>query len=211
VISAPVDADLLVSSNWKATNCMPYDSTYLDGKFGGWLEGNAVVTPDGKMVDILRVATSEPGRDLAAVVQISDDGAKATFDTETGFMDFVGGAKKFSIRYDEKSKRYWTLANLVKKEYSNLPAGSVRNTLVIKSSPDLKNWTVHEILLENPDVQKQGFQYVDWQFDGRDIIFLSRTAFDDEFGGAHNFHDANYLTFHRIKRYHKFLRKAIED
>ncbi len=125
-------------------------------------------------------------------------------------MDFVGGAKKFSIRYDEKSERYWTLANMVKKEFSHLPASAVRNTLVLKSSPDRKSWTVHEILIEHPDVKMHGFQYVDWQFDGRDIIYLSRTAFDDEFGGAHNFHDANYLTFNRIKRYQKLQRKTLQ-
>ena len=186
LISTPVDADLLDAENWTATNFLPYDSTYLEGKFGGWLEGNAVATPEGNVVDILRVAISEPGRDMASVVNISDDGTKATFDPKTGFMDFVGGAKKFTIRYDEKSKQYWTLANMVEEEFSHLLAARVRNTLVLKSSPDLTNWTVHKILLEHPDVEKHGFQYVDWQFDGRHIIFLSRTAFDDEFGGAHN-------------------------
>jgi hypothetical protein len=206
VISAPVEADLLNAEDWTATNSLPYDSTYLDGKFGGWLEGNAVVTPEGELVDILRVATSEPGRDMAAIVNISADGTKATFNPETGFMDFVGGAKKFSIRYDEKSKRYWTLVNMVKEEFSHLLAAKVRNTLVLKSSSDLKNWTVHKILLEHPDVEKHGFQYVDWQFDGRHIIFLSRTAFNDDFGGAHNYHDANYLTFHRIRNFRKHRR-----
>lgn len=209
VISAPVDADLLDAKNWTATNSLQYDSTYLDGKFNGWLEGNAVVTPNGRLVDILRVATSEKGRDLAAVVNISNDGKKATFNPSTGFMDFVGGARKFSIRYDEKSKRYWTLANMVKEEFSHLSAASVRNTLVLKSSPDLKNWTVHKILLEHPDVEKHGFQYIDWQFDRRHIIFLSRTAYDDEFGGAHNFHDANYLTFHRIKNFRRKAKKVV--
>jgi hypothetical protein len=206
VISAPVEADLLNAEDWTATNSLPYDSTYLDGKFGGWLEGNAVVTPEGELVDILRVATSEPGRDMAAIVNISADGTKATFNPETGFMDFVGGAKKFSIRYDEKSKRYWTLVNMVKEEFSHLLAAKVRNTLVLKSSSDLKNWTVHKILLEHPDVEKHGFQYVDWQFDGRHIIFLSRTAYNDEYGGAHNYHDANYLTFHRIRNFRKHRR-----
>lgn len=203
MISAPVNADVLNAKSWTATNNLPYDSTYLDGKFGGWLEGNAVVTREGNLVDILRVATSEKGREMAAVVNISDNGLKASFDPYTGFMDFVGGAKKFSIRYDEKSKRYWTLVNLVKDEFSHLSAASIRNTLVLKSSSDLKEWAVHKVLLNYPDVKKHGFQYVDWQFDGRDIIFLSRTAYDDEFGGAHNFHDANYLTFHRIKNFKK--------
>ena len=209
VISAPADADLLDAANWKATNPLPHDSTYLDGNFGGWLEGNAVVTPDGNIVDILRVATSEPGRDLAAVVNISRDGKTASFDHETGFMDFVGGARKFSIRFDEKSNRYWTLANIVKEEFAHIRAASVRNTLVLKSSPDLKNWTVHKILLEHPDVEKHGFQYVDWQFDDRHIIFLSRTAYYDEFGGARNFHDANFLTFHRIKNFRKLQKKVL--
>ena len=209
VISAPISANLLDASSWNSTNSLPYDSTYLDGKFGGWLEGNAVVTPEGKLVDILRVATSEKGRDLAALVNISDDCLGASFDPSTGFMDFMGGAKKFSIRYDEKSKRYWTLANIIKKEFSNLPAGSVRNTLAIRSSTDLKVWTTHIILLSHPDIEKHGFQYVDWQFDGRNIIFLSRTAYDDEFGGAHNFHDANFLTFHRIKNFRKLIKENI--
>jgi hypothetical protein len=35
---------------------------------------------------------------------------------------------------------------------------------------------------------------VDWQFDGNEIIAATRTALN----GAHNFHDANHLTFHRF-------------
>ena len=92
----------------------------------------------------------------------------------------------------------------------DMNAGSVRNVLVIKSSSDLRHWTVHRILLQHPDVKKHGFQYVDWQFDGRDIIYLSRTAYDDESGGANNYHDANYLTFHRIKNYRKLLKRNIQ-
>ncbi|HLV32087.1 MAG TPA: hypothetical protein VKY57_10995, partial [Chitinispirillaceae bacterium] len=80
---------------------------------------------------------------------------------------------------------------------------------VIKSSQDLKSWTVHKILLEHPDVKRHGFQYVDWQFNKKDIIFLSRTAFDDEYGGANNYHDANYLTFHRIKNFRKLVKKVL--
>ena len=209
MISAPVDSDLLDAQNWRPTNYLPYDSTYFDGNFTGWLEGNAVITPEGKILDILRVATSKPGTDMAAVVHISDDGTKATFDPSNGFMKFVGGAKKFSIRYDETTQRYWTIVNMVKEEFRHLSAASVRNTLVLKSSSDLKNWTIHKILLEHPDVKKHGFQYIDWQFAGKDIVFLSRTAFDDKFGGAQNFHDANYLTFHKIKKFRKLKKRRI--
>lgn len=206
VVMASVDADLLKSSSWTTTNFMPYDSTYLEGKFGGWLEGNAVVTPDGRLIDFLRVATSEKGRDLAAIVQISEDGKTASFDPSVGFFDFEGGSRKFSIRYDTISKRYWTISNLLTSEYKSLPAGSVRNTLILKSSVDLRNWEVEKVLLKAPDVKKHGFQYVDWQFEGKNIIFLCRTAYDDQFGGADNYHNANYLTFHRIKNFRRLAK-----
>lgn len=204
-ISAPEDADLLNAKNWTTTNHLPYDSTYLNGSFGGWLEGNAVVTPEGGIVDILRVEIKSPGAEVAAIVQISSDGQQASFDPATGFVEFPGGAKKFTIRFDEKSKRYWTLSNIVKQEYAHLSPGGVRNTLALMSSSDLKSWTVHKILLEHPDKEKHGFQYVDWQFDGRHIIFVSRTAYDDVLGGAHNAHDANYFTFHRIRNFRNHI------
>lgn len=56
MISAPVDADLLKASSWAMCNKLEQDRTWLGGDFSGWLEGNAVVSPDGKMLDILRVA-----------------------------------------------------------------------------------------------------------------------------------------------------------
>jgi len=42
--------------------------------------------------------------------------------------------------------------------------------------------------------QRAGFQYVDWQFDGEDTLYLVRTAY----AGAHSYHDANRITFHRL-------------
>jgi hypothetical protein len=206
MISVPADADLLNASNWKASNFLTGDTSWMKGIFRGWLEGNAVVTADGRLVDFLRVETSAPGTDMAAIVEISDDCKKATFDPATGFLEFSGGARKFSIRYDEQSKRYWTITNLIADEFVSFPAGNVRNTLVLKSSEDLWNWSVKKTLLKHPDVYRHGFQYIDWQFDGNDIIFLSRTAWDDEFGGADSFHNANYLTFHRIKNFRKLAK-----
>lgn len=209
MISAPVDSNLLEARNWKATNSLEYDSTYLDGKFGGWLEGNAVVTPEGWLIDFLRVSVTEKGRDLAAIVNISEDGSTATFNPAEGFIDFVGGARKFTIRYDKKSGLYWTISNMVTGDHKDLPAASVRNTLVLQSSPDLRNWSVNKILLHHPDVKKHGFQYVEWQFRRQDILFLSRTAYDDQYGGAHNYHDANYLTFHQIKNFRKLAKESV--
>ncbi|HBL34012.1 MAG TPA: glycosyl hydrolase [Porphyromonadaceae bacterium] len=203
MVSAPVDTDLLQADSWRKTNFLPFDSTYLNGNFRAWLEGNAVVDPHGNMVDILRVDIPAGTSEQAAIVQISKDGTTASFHPETGFVPFPGGSKKFTIRYDAKSKKYWTLTNVLSPENKDRHPAGVRNRLALCHSKDLRKWTVGPIILEHPDVEKHGFQYIDWLFEGDDIIFLSRTAYEDAEGGANNNHDANFLTFHRIPDFRK--------
>lgn len=207
MMSIPLEADLMKAANWTQSNVLPFDSTLLDGNFGAWIEGNAVVTPEGQLVDILRVDDRSSLEEKAAFVHISPDGKSASFDPATGFVSFPGGSKKFTIRYDPKSKLYWTLSNYIPQEVKTANVGknpaSLRNTQALFSSKDLKKWDLRRIVLQHPETIKHGFQYVDWIFDGKNIAFLSRTAFDDGVGGAHNNHDANYLTFHRIKKFRK--------
>jgi hypothetical protein len=200
MMSAPVDADLLNATNWTISNYLQGNAEWLDGHFGGWLEGNAVVTPDGQIVDILRV-DYRVGVEKAAIISISANGKRATFDPKTGFIDFPGGCKKFTIRYDPQSKSYWSLSNYVPEAQRNQNPERTRNTLALINSSDLKSWSVRSIILQHPDSAKHGFQYVDWLFEGNDIIAAVRTAFDDGLGGANNQHDANYLTFHRLKNF----------
>lgn len=199
MMSAPVEADLLDLASWTFSNRLPGDTTnWLGGQFNGWLEGNAVVTPDGQVVNILRVDT-RAGPEKAAIVRVSSDGRTAAFDPASGFIDFPGGAKKFTIRFDPASRLYWTLATMVHERHQGAgKAGGIRNTLALTCSPDLQHWTVRTRLLYHPDVARHGFQYVDWLFEGEDLIAACRTAYDDGLGGAHNNHDANFLTFHRI-------------
>ena len=47
MMSAPVDADLLQAKSWTSSNRLGRDPSWLDGKFGGWLEGNAVADRAG--------------------------------------------------------------------------------------------------------------------------------------------------------------------
>jgi len=202
MLSVPVDADLLNATNWTCSNFLPSDRAWNGRDMGAWLEGNAVVTPAGEMVDVLRVQTQSLD-EKAAIVHISPDGRTASFDPATGFIKFPGGAKKFTIRFDPQTKRYWALASIVDVPDRAGDPGRIRNTLALTTSPDLLNWEVRCILLRHPDVARHGFQYVDWQFDGEDIIAACRTAFDDAEGGAHNNHDANYLTFHRFPNFRR--------
>jgi hypothetical protein len=197
MMSAPVEADLLQAASWTSSNPIARDSRWNNNDFGGWLEGNAVVTPEGRIVDVLRVAAGKRG-EKAAIVTVSADGKTGSFDPATGLVPFPGGAKKFTIRWDTQTRLYWSLVNTVSAAFRAFDPGGVRNTLSLVSSPDLRTWTTKSILLQHPDQAKHGFQYVDWLFEGKDIIFISRTAWDDKAGGAHNYHDANYLTFHRV-------------
>ncbi len=212
MLSIPVDADLLKADNWAFSNFIVREPGWLDGTFGGWLEGSAVVAPDGTMVDMLRVDT--PGYpEKAAIVTVSADGKTASFDPTTGFVDFPGGAKKFTIRKDEQSGLYWSLATIVPPRHQdkNRP-GTVRNTLALVCSPDLRHWETRCVVLYHKDTKAHGFQYVDWCFEGEDIIAVCRTAHDDGIGGARNNHDANFMTFHRLRNFRTLtLKDSVAD
>lgn len=186
VVSAPADADLLDAANWTATNRLHLNPEWITGDRPGWLEGNVVVTPEGGLVNVLRV--NDDRGDTAAIVRISPDGRTLTFDPQKDFIDFPGGRSKFTIRYDPVTKRYWSLAN------KQRTPTAYRNVLVLTASADLRRWEVKSIILRHIERDHHAWQYVDWLFDGDDIIAVSRTAWD----GSHNAHDANYLTFHRI-------------
>ncbi len=191
VMSAPVDANLLNAENWRVSELLHHEQPNFM-----WLEGNIVVTPEGRLINILRMNDLKwASYDKAAVVHVSDDGMELSFDPETDIINFPGGGAKFTLHYDEKSNRYWSIGN----KQTNPKAR--RNVLVLTSSSDLKNWKIEKTLLQHHDEEKHAWQYVDWLFDGDDIIAVSRTAYDDGLGGAYNHHDANYLTFHRIKNF----------
>ena len=222
VMSAPEDADLLVATNWTRSSQIAFRREWLNTRTEEWLEGNLVVTPSGRLVDILRIeshpangaaaalpgsAAAIPRFEVAGMMDISPDGSRAAFDPNAGFIHFIGSESKFTIRYDPVSKRYWTLGNKI----TNPDSGTAwthsphhqRNVLALTSSTDLREWTEQCRVLSyaaGSVVTKQdsriGFQYVDWQFDGNDLIALCRTSW----GGA-NYHDSNFITFHRIRHF----------
>ena len=187
VISAPVDADLLSAASWTFSRRLPKQPGF------SWLEGNVLLDRDGEVVNILRVNGLGRGdEETAALVHVSEDGKALAFDPRKDFIAMPGGGVKFTIRYDGVTSRYWAIVN------KQTAPKAARNNLVLTSSIDLRHWKVESPLLWHPDARKHAWQYVDWQFEDEGIIFVSRTAYDDGMGGAHTFHDANYLTFHGI-------------
>jgi len=207
VISAEVGSELLRASSWRMTNKLPYDREADPPEFSedraGWLEGNVATTPAGEVWNILRV-NSAPIVNKAAVTRVSPEGTTLTFDPEEGFIDFPGGMSKFSIRYDEATGLYWALSN----EVFNRRNPWQRNVLVVSTSEDLIRWKRRAVLLYVYEDEglvdrdcKVGFQYPDWIVQDDDMLILVRTALN----AAHSFHDANYITFHRLKSYANLL------
>jgi hypothetical protein len=99
------------------------------------------------------------------------------------------------IKRDPVSKKYYSVATTL---YDGCP-DNARDYLTLMESDDLKSFrTARELInFKEVDTKHIGLQYVDFEFDGDDIIFLCRTAFN----GAHSYHDSNYITFHRIKNF----------
>jgi hypothetical protein len=105
----------------------------------------------------------------------------------------------FTVHFDAHTNTYLALVNPQRNPEK------WRNTLSLAASPDLRQWHLCTQLLNYPDPYFHAFQYVDWDFDGEDIVYLPRTAHDDGLGGAHRAHDANYCTFHRLERFRQHL------
>lgn len=194
MLSAPINVDLLNAGNWTRSNHLYGDSTYLNGNFKAWLEGNVVAKKNGSVVNVLRVHSPGLENEYSAIIHVDKKGKKIRFD-ENDFYIMPGSSKKFTIRYDKQTDKYWSIANNVDDNNLNIQNDRIRNTVSLISSDDLKRWTVEKTLLHHPDHLNHAFQYIDWVFDGRNIIYVSRTAYDDEEGGANRAHDANYLTF----------------
>lgn len=85
---------------------------------------------------------------------------------------------------------------------------STRNNLTLSVSPDLVTWRVLSVLMTDDSGQPSwmsqlmtGFQYVDWQFDGKDLIAAVRAGYR----GSQCYHNSNRLLFQRVVDWRRFL------
>lgn len=192
--------DITIKENWIISEFVPYNKNWPGtavGPSSGCIEGNILIKPDGQMIDFLRygIDACEPNNGKALYMKIdkSQPGSTPEFGK---VVDFHGNHSKFSIKYDNKTSKYWTI---VSKADSKKPKR--RNELELMSSEDIDTWTVEKTLLDyecngrHEDSIQVGFQYVDFIFSGDEILYVSRTALN----GALNYHDSNCITFHKVK------------
>lgn len=213
VISAKEDADLMKASSWTMSRELSSDKEWPTkcggSEFRQWIEGCVVATREGGLVNVMRVDEHTVGR-TAAIITVESP-RKVTFDPAKDIIEMPGGGKKFTIRYDAESDRYWALvtpadpASLGLRHggiyAKGIHAGLTRNTLTLLSSSDLREWREERVVITSDNPFFDGFQYVDWQFDGEDIVCLIRLAMEESRGLPNRQHDANFLVFNRIEKF----------
>lgn len=196
VMSCDENADLLAPESWSFTEPVPFAHfapELCDVKIPAMtIEGSPVVTPEGRLLNIMRF--SKRGYALCYEVNTAEPEAPLNY---SHIMEFPANFSKFMIKYDSVSGYYYSI---VCRLYESCP-DSARNYQTLMRSRDLAAWEDAAVLYDFRDMNasKVGLQYVDFSFDGDDIIYLCRTAWN----GAASFHDSNYSTFHRIKNFRK--------
>ncbi len=166
-------------------------------------ECGVITLPNGALGMIGKMGYYECGDDRAGVFVFDEKNKKTLLYKRKGVFPMLGGRIKFTVCYDDISKKYWSLTNFLPEEDYGEKADLRRNTLALVSSSDLEKWELNCIIFHSPDVVREGWQYVHLEVEGDDIIALSRTALKDAAGYPPRGHDANFLTFHRIKDFRK--------
>lgn len=230
VISAPQDADLLDAANWTMSNKLRFAPALIPSEWDPaeaeapcWREGNIVVAPDGQLWNIMTHEAGSIVEEVATRLKIEDEGKTLTFDPASGYVPFPGSKAKFTIRRDPQTGKYLSLVNNLADAdvLRQMASGDLkaqghrgkhpmrqRNTLSLSVSDDLWNWRIVKTLMRDDtglepvaSILLTGFQYVDWQFDGADLIYVARTAYR----GTRNFHDSNQIIFRRLKNFRELI------
>lgn len=199
VMSCDIHDDLLVPENWHFSEPLKYDPTWpgtAKGETQGNIEGTLCVAPDSQLYNVMRynIRNAVPAYGLVLAYRVNTNDPDAPLEYSHA-IEMPGNNVKFMIKYDSVSQAYYAIICRIDGP-EHIYA---RNLLSLMRSRDMEKWEVVCDLIDRraDSPMEVGFQYVDFEIEGDDILYLSRTAIN----GAHNFHDSNYSTFHRIKNF----------
>jgi len=99
---------------------------------------------------VARCVAENSSGDISATLPVSKDGKSLEFDPVDSMFAFPGGANKFTLRYDAKSKRYWAIVNKQKEPFALL------NRQVLVSSNNLRDWKINSVLYHHLDYYRYG-------------------------------------------------------
>lgn len=209
-MSADADGDLLDPASWEISQFIQYDPNWpnspknLGPGFaspGAGIEGNIVVGPDGGLkclyrMDIEGSGVPNYGKMLVLDIDTTNPDSPYKFDA---IVDFVlGSNSKFYVDRDEKTGKYILIGT------EQIPdVAPKRTVLSMAISDDLKDWKIVKRIYDyrEMDPRKAGFQYPDWEFDGDDILLVTRVGFN----GGDTHHNSNCITFERIKNFRQYF------
>lgn len=199
VMSCDINDDLLKAESWSFTEPLKYDPTWpgtVNGDAAATIEGTLCVAPNGNLYNVMRynIRNATPSYGLVLAYRVNTDEPDAPLEYSHSIQMPCNNAK-FMIKFDKISQKYYSIVSRIDCEER---IGG-RNLQSLMFSDDMQNWTLVCDLIDKreEDMKKVGFQYVDFEIEGDDIIYLCRTALNN----AHNFHDSNYSTFHRIRNF----------
>ena len=168
---------------------------------GTWLEPN-VVDVDGELLVIARVRTSQGEVDgnvpnVAAICDLKSTGRGNLTLAFSHYYAFPGAQNQFHIVRDERGGLFWMTSNQVTGKAKDCYRGwgKERRFLMLHYSRDAQNWFPAGVLAMWPG-ETQAFNYCTPVIDGRDLLFVSRTAQE-----ANNQHDNDRVTFHRHRNF----------
>lgn len=158
---------------------------------------------------------------LAAVLDFEDKRGPIELKF-TQFHPMPGGQLKFCILYDEKSKLFWSTANLVvdgqgafdwfregekrgNVRYASGLGGNDRRFLMLQYSVDGLNWFQAGCVAHAGKIS-QSFMYARPVIDGDDLAIIARSSIN-----APNQHDADHATFHRVKNFRSLALKLVPE
>jgi hypothetical protein len=128
-------------------------------------------------------------------------GGKLAFDSIVGMPT---GCNKFAIRQYSGDGYFYSLTNPVDDHGVAEGTCGQRNHLMLTRSKDLRIWETCPFVMyddtgfdDNTSVGRTGFQYVDFRFDGDDLVTAVRAGYR----GSVTYHDADRLLSQRITKF----------
>ncbi len=196
VMSAPVGSDLLDADSWVYSEPVKYNPDWEGlpkGESPGNLEG-CLVEFGGKLYNVMRYEMKKLERNYGLVMAYEVDTENPENPlTFSHCIEFPANHAKFEMKYDERTKKYYSLASRIWEP----EAAWKRCLLSLMVSDDCEHWEVLADVMDmrDADPKKIGFQYTDFIIEEDKILYVCRTAMN----GAETFHNTNYIIFGTIQ------------
>lgn len=212
-------------ANSKAQAFAFSQTDWINARYPGWLEPNAVAfgthktgvaivtrvdsyIQNGGSMELTGYSAGNPRYEVTArLVANGMTGIDFNAEWPNSWLHMPGSQSKFTVRWDALTGKYWALVSYIGNQHDDdywatLPIHQRNTLMLVSSTNEMQSWDEHAKVLRWKEGEalantlKVGFHYADWQFDDKDIIFVSRTSWN-----GRSYHDSNYLTFHRIKNF----------